>query len=80
MGEVETCGGWQGTEGATRGREFIGRRPIWLLDFSGAPHVSLGENNAWQAAIAEQMGAVLIGHDPKAYRRLGVACEDHWRN
>jgi len=25
----------------------------------------MGENDAWQAASAEQMGAVLIGHDPK---------------
>jgi predicted nucleic acid-binding protein len=39
----------------------------------------MGENDAWQAAIAEQMGAVLIGHDPKAFKRLGAAYEDHWR-
>jgi predicted nucleic acid-binding protein len=39
----------------------------------------LGENDAWQAAIAEQMGAVLIGHDTKAFKRLGAAYEDHWR-
>lgn len=39
----------------------------------------MGENDAWQAAIAEQMGAVLIGHDPKAFKRLGTAYEDHWR-
>jgi predicted nucleic acid-binding protein len=39
----------------------------------------MGENDAWQAAIAEQMGAVLIGHDPKAFKRLGATYEDHWR-
>jgi predicted nucleic acid-binding protein len=39
----------------------------------------MGENDAWQAAIAEQMGAVLVGHDPKAFKRLGAAYEDHWR-
>ena len=39
----------------------------------------MGENDAWQAAIAEQMGAVLIGHDPKAFKRLGAGHEDHWR-
>jgi predicted nucleic acid-binding protein len=39
----------------------------------------MGENDAWQAAIAEQTGAVLIGHDPKAFNRLGAAYEDHWR-
>ena len=35
------------------------------------------ENDAWQAAIAEQMRAVLVGHDPKAFKRLGAAYEDH---
>jgi predicted nucleic acid-binding protein len=39
----------------------------------------MGENDAWQAAITEQMGAVLIGHD-KAFKRLGAGYEDHWRN
>jgi predicted nucleic acid-binding protein len=39
----------------------------------------MGENDAWQAAIAEQMGAVLVGHD-KAFKRLGAAYEDHRRN
>ena len=37
------------------------------------------ENDAWQAAVAEQMGAVLVGHDNKAFKRLGAAYEDHWR-
>jgi predicted nucleic acid-binding protein len=39
----------------------------------------MGKNDAWQAAIAEQMGAVLVGHDPRAFKRLGAAYEDHWR-
>jgi predicted nucleic acid-binding protein len=39
----------------------------------------LGENDAWQVAVAEQMGAVLVGHDPKAFKRLGAGYEDHWR-
>jgi predicted nucleic acid-binding protein len=39
----------------------------------------MGENDAWQAAVAEQMGAILVGHDPKAFKRLGDAYEDHWR-
>jgi predicted nucleic acid-binding protein len=38
----------------------------------------MGENDAWQAAVAEQMGAVLVGHD-KAFKRLGAGYEDHWR-
>jgi predicted nucleic acid-binding protein len=39
----------------------------------------LGENDAWQAAIAEQMGAVLVGHDPAAFARLGAGYDDHRR-
>jgi predicted nucleic acid-binding protein len=37
----------------------------------------MGENDAWQAAIAAHMGAILIGHDPKAFNRLGAGYEDH---
>jgi predicted nucleic acid-binding protein len=37
----------------------------------------MGENDAWQAAAAECMHAVLVGHDPKAFHRLGKAYEDH---
>jgi predicted nucleic acid-binding protein len=37
----------------------------------------LGENDAWQAAVAELMGAVLVGHDPKAFARLGANYDDH---
>jgi predicted nucleic acid-binding protein len=40
----------------------------------------MGENDAWQAAVAERMGAILVGHDPKAFKRLGAGYEDHWRN
>jgi predicted nucleic acid-binding protein len=36
-----------------------------------------GENDAWQAAIAEQMGAVLVGHDPAAFGRMGADYDDH---
>ena len=39
----------------------------------------MGENDAWQAAIADTMGAVVIGHDPKAFQRLGARYEDHRR-
>jgi predicted nucleic acid-binding protein len=38
-----------------------------------------GENDAWQAAIAKQMGAIVVGHDSKAFKRLGAGYEDHWR-
>ena len=36
-----------------------------------------GENDAWQVAVAESMEAVLVGHDPKAFERMGDAYEDH---
>jgi predicted nucleic acid-binding protein len=31
----------------------------------------MGENDAWQAAIAQQMGAVLVGHD-RGFKHLGA--------
>jgi predicted nucleic acid-binding protein len=30
----------------------------------------MGENDAWQAAVAECMDAVIVGHDPRAFERL----------
>jgi predicted nucleic acid-binding protein len=39
----------------------------------------LGENDAWQVAIAETMSAVLVGHDPRAFQRLGADYDDHRR-
>jgi predicted nucleic acid-binding protein len=40
----------------------------------------LGENDAWQVAVAEQMGAILVGHDHAAFRRLGAGYDDHHRS
>jgi len=40
----------------------------------------MGENDAWQAAVAEGMDAVIIGHDPKAFERLSAGYEDHRRS
>lgn len=37
----------------------------------------MGENDAWQAAVAECMEAVIVGHDPRAFARLGAGYEDH---
>jgi predicted nucleic acid-binding protein len=37
----------------------------------------MGENDAWQAALADHMGAILVGHDPRSFRRLGDRYEDH---
>jgi hypothetical protein len=40
----------------------------------------LGENDAGQCALAEQMDAVIVGHDPSAFRRLGARYDDHRRS
>ena len=37
----------------------------------------MGENDAWQVAVADTMDAVIVGHDPKAFARLGDRYEDH---
>ena len=37
----------------------------------------MGENDAWQVAIAECMTAVVVGHDGRAFDRLGDGYEDH---
>jgi len=39
----------------------------------------LGENDAWQVAIAEQMDAVVVGHDNTAFQRLGPGYDDFRR-
>jgi predicted nucleic acid-binding protein len=35
------------------------------------------DNDAWQAAVADHIGAVLVGYDPKAFHRMGAQYEDH---
>jgi hypothetical protein len=37
----------------------------------------MGENDAWQCAIADQMDAAIVGHDLSAFQRLGARYEDH---
>ena len=39
----------------------------------------MGENDAWQAAIAELMGAVVVAYDDAAFARLGAGYEGHRR-
>jgi predicted nucleic acid-binding protein len=38
----------------------------------------MGENDAWQAAVADCMKSVVLGHDA-AFARLGAAYEDYRR-
>jgi predicted nucleic acid-binding protein len=37
----------------------------------------MGENDAWQAALAIAMDGCIVGHDPSAFSRLGAAYVDH---
>lgn len=37
----------------------------------------MGENDAWQAAIVLHLKGKLVGHDPKAFARLGEVYVDH---
>jgi predicted nucleic acid-binding protein len=39
----------------------------------------MGENDAWQYALAEHMDAVIVGHDPAAFQLLGGRYDDHRR-
>jgi predicted nucleic acid-binding protein len=39
----------------------------------------MGENDAWQVAIAETMGASIVAHDRAAFARLGTGYEDFRR-
>jgi predicted nucleic acid-binding protein len=59
---------WQGIHRAHADTvAMIHRRSVRRMD----------ENDAWQAALADQMGAVVVGHDPSAFRCLGDRYEDH---
>jgi hypothetical protein len=39
----------------------------------------MGENDAWQSALAENLDAIIVGHD-HAFQQLGESYEDHWRS
>jgi len=36
----------------------------------------MGENDAWQAAVAAGMHGTLVGHDRRAFERLGAGYDD----
>jgi len=37
----------------------------------------MGENDAWQVAVVLEMRGRIVGHDPRAFSRLGPLYEDH---
>jgi len=68
-------------------RSFLGRFHWQGIHHAHALRVALlqkkarqcmGESDAWQAAVTLEMKGVLVGHDPKAFSRLGAAYQDHW--
>jgi predicted nucleic acid-binding protein len=76
----------EGAEDIDHMRHFLGRFHWQGLHHAHAARVALlqrragqrmGENDAWQAAVALEMRGRIVGHDPKAFSRLGKAYEDH---
>ena len=76
----------EGAEDPTIVKAYLGRYSWQGIHRAHADRVALsqrratrrmGENDAWQAAIAQHMGAVIVGHDSKAFQRLGTGYEDH---
>jgi predicted nucleic acid-binding protein len=43
----------------------------------GGSSQRMGENDAWQVAVAEGLDAAILGHDPRAFERLGDGYVDH---
>ena len=50
---------------------------VALLQRRSRSQGRMGENDAWQAAVTLGMRGCIVGHDPKAFSRLGDAYEDH---
>ena len=76
----------EGAVDEDRVRELLSRFSWQGLHYSHATRVALlqrrssqrmGENDAWQVAVVLEMRCRLVGHDPKAFSRLGVRYEDH---
>jgi predicted nucleic acid-binding protein len=59
--------GWQGIHRAQAEAAAVLQKRL---------HKRMGENDAWQAAIAECMKGMVLGHD-RAFKRLGEGYEDY---
>jgi predicted nucleic acid-binding protein len=77
---LEGAADWEATKGYLAKFQWRG------IDYGHAEKVArrqcrsrfrLGENDAWQVAVAESLEAVIVGHDPAAFSRLGAGYEDH---
>lgn len=76
----------EGAEDMDAVRQFLGRFHWQGLHHAHAARAALlqrrtkqrmGENDAWQAAVALEMRGKLVGHDPRAFVRLGPVYCDH---
>jgi predicted nucleic acid-binding protein len=58
--------------------QLIGRQQAdWAARNQRRAPQRLGENDAWQVATAQVIGATIVGHDPKAFARPGIRYDDH---
>ncbi len=76
----------EGAEDMDAVRDFLSRFRWQGLHHAHAARAALlqrkaaqrmGENDAWQATVALEMRGKLVGHDPKAFARLGAIYCDH---
>lgn len=76
----------EGAEDMDHLRRFLARFRWQGLHHAHAARVALlqqrasqrmGENDAWQAAVVLEMRGRILGHDPKAFTRLGDVYVDH---
>ena len=76
----------EGADDIEHVRRFLSRFGWQGLHHAHATRVALlqrratrrmGENDAWQAAVALEMHGFLVGHDPRAFSRLGAVYDDH---
>ena len=76
----------EGADNQDAAREYMQRYRWQGIHRAHAEHAAalqrrapqrMGENDAWQAAVALHMDGCVVGHDPRAFARLGEAYEDH---
>ncbi len=76
----------EGAEDVDAANGFLSRFRWQGIHHSHATRVALlqkrsrqrmGENDAWQAAVVLELRGAIVGHDPKAFARLGAAYLDH---
>ena len=76
----------EGAEDVDQVRQFLSRFRWQGLHHAHAARAALlqrrasrrmGENDAWQVAVVMEMRGRIVGHDSRAFSRLGQSYEDH---